>query len=182
MRDRLRSRATFVLLLGLLGSSAELRAEETRLAPALFFAGSGGFANAWIDHPDIGARARPGAYVGLLFGWTLSERWAVGGEFTTWGTSPLGTPVHLHTIGPRLEFSPAGMAGLLVRSTVGYSLTEGELRARAGAGAALTLGYRWFPRRGVAIAGEAGAHGHLYGNGTAAFPFAALEVRFYGSR
>lgn len=150
------------------------------VTPGVFFGGTGGFGMARISHPELERGLRPGGYVVLDFGWALTERWSVGGEFSAWGTSPLGTPVHLHTIGARADFAPWGPAGAFGRLTAGYSLTEGDLAERAGLGGALAGGYRWFATRWISLAPEAGVHAHLYENGNAVFPFLALSVRFHG--
>lgn len=157
-------------------------AEEQESRDGIFFGGAAGVGVPWVDHPDVSDAFRFGGYWALQVGWQLSPRLTLGGEFTTWGTSIVGTPVHLHTIGPRLELSTDRLVdGLFVGATAGLALTEGDLDARAGAGAALVGGYRWALGRWTSLAIEVGAHGHVYGDGAAAFPIAVLQLRFHGA-
>lgn len=177
----LKALSGMVALVLTLGISQNAAAEEPE-DHGIFFGGVSGLGGAWIRHPELSGELRPGAYVALQMGWSLSQRLALGGEFTTWGTSILGTPVHLHTIGPRVEMAVHDHhSGPFVGLTVGLALTEGELEARAGGGAALVGGYRWPLGRWTTIAIEAGSHGHLYDNGSAVFPIVALQLRFHGS-
>lgn len=73
--------------------------EETHRLQGIFFGGSGGIGGARIDHPEGTTGLKGGGVAALTFGWVF-RRWAIGGELTSWGTSILGTPVHLHTFGP----------------------------------------------------------------------------------
>lgn len=171
--------AAAILLVGLSAADGAHASEE---GTGIFFGGAAGGGVAWVDHPGLSGDARPGGYVALQFGWNLSPRFSVGGEFTTWGTSPLGTPVHLHALGPRVEFAPHARAGLFVAGTVGLALTEGEVNARAGGAGVLSGGYRWGLSQWTTLAFELGAHGHLYSDGSAMFPVAALQLRFHGDQ
>jgi hypothetical protein len=172
----------FPPLLVLLGSAGAARADTTE-RDHIFFEVAAGGGLAWIDHPEASRSGKPGAVPVLAFGWAPNRRWAIGGEFTTWLTNHLATPVHLHTIGPRIELAPNGPLGLFARGTLGYALTEGNLiEVRPGGGAGLSAGWRWQIGRGVALAASAGAHAHLYASGTALFPFVSAELRYYGAR
>ncbi len=155
-------------------------AADVDLSPGIWFSGTAGVGTPRIEHPELGTKLRPGGYMVLAFGATLSSSWQVGGEFTTWETSPLGTPVHLHTIGPRIEYLPRGPGGVFARGTLGMALTEGKVEARAGGAAAIALGHRWMLASWIGLAVEAGAHGQAYGNGSAVIPFLAVDLRFFG--
>lgn len=151
------------------------------LVPGIFFGVTGGLGLARIDHPDLDSALRPGAIIDLAFGWHFARRWSVGGEFFTWETSATGTPVHLHTIGPILEFRPSGDEGPLVRGSAGLALTEGEGDvARAGGAAAIGVGYAW-RFAWITLTAEAGVHGHAYENGSAVLPLVGVQLRFNGS-
>lgn len=88
---------------------------------------------------------------------------------------------HLHTFGPRVEFTPNGIVGPFIGGTVGLALIEGDLSERAGAAAAAMTGYKWLLMPGVTLSVELEAHGHRYRDGSALFPFTAVHLRFYGS-
>jgi hypothetical protein len=170
------------VVISCLGLLAVTNAQASEDNQDIFFGGVAGGAVAWIDHAELSKEARPGNYLALQFGGALSRRFSLGGEFTVWQTSVLGTPVHLHTIGPRVEFAPRPRTGLFVAATAGLALTEGELKARAGVGGALYGGYRWAMLPWMTLGFEAGGHAHAYENGAAAFPLVAIQARFYGSR
>jgi hypothetical protein len=91
--------------------------------------------------------------------------------------------VHLHTIGPRIDvtLAPGGLSGPFIAAVPGLALTEGDLEARAGAGAALLGGYRWRPWNWFTVTGLAGFHAHRYDDGSASVPYVAIELRFHGA-
>jgi hypothetical protein len=172
--------AILAALLVLVVTDAHAQQGQETLAPGVFFGGSLGGAVARIEQPALSERWRPGALWELHFGWQLSEPWAVGGQFTTWGTELTLEPVHLHTIGPRLEFAPLGLVGPFIGGVTGLALTEGDAGNRAGLGQSVHGGWRIRLARWATIAGLAGAHGHVYGDGWAALPFAVAELRIHG--
>ena len=169
------------LVVALSMAAGNASAQSAPPAPGIFFGAGAGFGLAKIDHPQLGGELRSGAVVDLHFGWQLSSQWSVGGEFPTWGTSPLGTPVHLHTMGPRVEFSPFERGGVFVGATLGFALTEGAVKARGGVGVVPRVGYAWMISPWTGIAVEAGAHVHGYGDGSALTPFVGLRLRFHGA-
>lgn len=173
--------AISVLLFSSVGAAEALAQEQDR--PGIFFGGTLGGGGAWVDHPDVDDELDLGGYWSLHGGWQVSPRIALGGEFTSWGTDIRGVPVHLHTIGPRLEVAIDDIfSGFFVGGTAGLALTEGDLEARAGGGAAIVAGYRWPIGKWTTLAFEAGAHAHIYDDGAAAFPIAALQLRFHGEQ
>ncbi|MFB6351455.1 MAG: hypothetical protein ABEN55_09690, partial [Bradymonadaceae bacterium] len=149
-------------------------------APGIYFGGSIGVSTMRLEAPDLTDEWREGAVWDLHFGWQVSPRWAVGGQFLTWGTELTLEPVHLHTIGATFEFRPFPDRGLVVGSTTGLALTEGELDNRAGFAQALTAGWRWPVARWIVLSTRLALHGHLYSNGNALFPLVAVAGRYYG--
>jgi hypothetical protein len=172
--------ALLAALLVLVVTEARAQRDQQTLAPGVYFGGSLGGAVARIDQPALSDRWRPGALWELHFGWQLSERWAVGGQFTTWGTELTLEPVHLHTIGPRVELAPWRIAGPFIGGVTGLALTEGDAGNRAGVGQSIYTGWRIRLAQWVTVAGLVGAHGHVYGDGWAALPFAVAELRIHG--
>jgi hypothetical protein len=102
---------------------------------------------------------------------------SLGGEFVTWETSPLGIPVHLHTLGGRVDLAPDPRDGVFVSGSAGMALTQGDIINRAGGAAALVGGYRlpFVPWLSGLV--EAGAHGHIYADGSALLLLASVGLR-----
>jgi hypothetical protein len=155
-------------------------AQETSLVPGVFFGGSAGGGLARIDQPGLSERWRPGAIWELGFGWQLTDALSIGGQFSTWGTELTLEPVHLHTIGARIDYAPFDETGPFVGGISGLALTEGEAGNRAGFGQSLHLGWRSRLAQWLTGAALAGTHGHVYEDGWAALPFAMLELRVHG--
>lgn len=155
--------------------------DDRPVAPGIFFGGSLGFGVARIRQPGLERDLRPGAVWDLHFGWNPSPSLSVGGVFFTWATSVLLEPVHLHTLGVRLEHRPGGMDGPFVGGTSGVGMTEGEAGNRIGGAQTVHVGYRLGLGRWSALAVRAGVHGHLFGDGHTVFPVALLELRFRGA-
>ena len=87
-------------------------------------------------------------------------------------------PVHLHTIGPRVEFTPSGSDGLYLGLTAGAAVVQ-DLPTRLGGAVAGRAGYRFRPIDALGFSIEAGCHGQLYKDASAAFPFAAVQMRLF---
>jgi hypothetical protein len=84
-------------------------------------------------------------------------------------------PMHVHTVGPRLDFLPFGANSLFVGVTVGAAMMQ-DLSFRGGVAAAARAGFEWRPYTAMGISVEAGAHGQVYSDSSAALPYAALQL------
>jgi hypothetical protein len=85
-------------------------------------------------------------------------------------------PLHVHTLGPRLDFLPFGNDSLFVGVTAGAAMMQ-DLSFRGGVALAARAGYEWRPYPVFGISLEAGAHGQVYSDSSAALPYAALSLR-----
>lgn len=148
----------------------------------IFFGANASPGTAVVRHPDLDRSPRVGFVIELQFGVKLGRHVSLGGQFTTWGSSALLTPYHLHTLGPRIEIADRDRRGPFFSATLGEALTEGNRSSlvRAGGAAALAGGYAFPVASWVSLAAEGSAHGHLYANGNALLVFAGLRVRFHG--
>src|SRR5437588_5241152 len=70
-------------------------------------------------------------------------------------------PLHVHTLGPRLDFLPFGSSGLYLGVTAGAAMIQ-DLSFRMGVGGAARAGFEWRPYAAMGISVEAGAHGQVY--------------------
>jgi hypothetical protein len=86
--------------------------------------------------------------------------------------------LHVHSIGPRLDFLPLGSQGPYIGLTTGLGVIQ-DIGLRAGGSVGLRVGGEWrpFPIFGVGI--EAGAHGQIYTDSRAAIPYATARLQFY---
>jgi len=100
------------------------------------------------------------------------------GCFVTGGNGGLlvKQPLHVHTLGPRLDFLPFGANGPFVGVTAGAAMMQ-DLSYRGGFAAAARIGYEYTPFDVMGISLEAGAHGHIYSDSNAALPYVALQLR-----
>lgn len=96
--------------------------------------------------------------------------WAAEGIFFG-ATGGLGVPRIDH---PQLDTTSRSPYGLVV---AGIALTEGKVDVRLGGTLSAGAGYRWALGRWASMAAEAGAHVHLYENGSAVFPYAGVHLR-----
>lgn len=95
------------------------------------------------------------------------------------GGAPYEYPVvHLHTIGPRVEFTPFGTDGLYLGGTAGAGVVQ-DLPSRVGGAAAARGGYRVRVADVIGFSFEAGAHAHVYKDGSSFFPFAGVQMRLF---
>jgi hypothetical protein len=86
-------------------------------------------------------------------------------------------PLHVHTVGPRLDFLPFGSSGPFVGVTAGVALMQ-DLAFRSGFGAAARIGYEYTPFDVMGVLLEAGAHGQVYSDSSATLPYVSLQLRF----
>jgi len=91
------------------------------------------------------------------------------------GGTVVKQPMHVHTVGPRLDYLPFGASGLFVGVTVGAAMMQ-DLSFRGGVAAAARAGFDWRPYAALGISVEAGAHGQVYSDSSAALPYAALQL------
>lgn len=161
--------------------SPQVRAED-EVTPGVFLGAIGGVGFPRIEHEDLEDPSRPpGAFYTMGFGIAPSERWAVGFEFSTWGTNVLLVPVHLHTLGPRVEWAPYGRTGPMLGVIAGLALTMGEVQSRAGVAGAGLAGWGWSMGRWATVILESGVHGHLYDEDrTVVLPYAGIQLRLHG--
>jgi hypothetical protein len=84
--------------------------------------------------------------------------------------------MHVHTLGPRLDYLPFGPDSLYVGVTAGAAMMQ-DLSFRGGFAVAARAGFEWRPYSALGISLEAGAHGQIYSDSNAALPYAALQLR-----
>jgi hypothetical protein len=92
------------------------------------------------------------------------------------GNIVVSQPLHVHTLGPRLDYFPFGTDSLFVGITAGAAIMQ-DLSYRGGFAAAARAGFEWRPYSALGLSLEAGAHGQLYSDSSAALPYAALQLR-----
>jgi hypothetical protein len=97
---------------------------------------------------------------------------AAGGQ----GARLVKQPMHVHTVGPRLDYLPFGPDSLYVGVTAGAAVLQ-DLSFRGGFAVAARAGFEWRPYSALGVSLEAGAHGQLYSDSSAALPYAALQLR-----
>ena len=83
--------------------------------------------------------------------------------------------MHLHSLGPRLDFLPLGVQGPYIGLTTALALTTG-IETRVGASLGARVGGEWRPFQEFSVGIEAGAQGQVYSDGNAAIPYAALRL------
>lgn len=170
--------------LGLSLAPARARGDDPRARRELFFGLAVGGGVAWTEHPEVSTDPRAGVTWDIVFGWRLAERWALSVALTTWQTTFLGTPYHLHTLAPRVELNPLGREGPFLLGGFGLGMVDGDVSKRAGLAVTSAAGWRWGLGRGVTLSAQAGILAQwdvLFGDGGRAVePFGALELRFHG--
>jgi hypothetical protein len=97
----------FALLAGLL-ASGDANAQMQGRAEAVFFDGTVGAGVARIDSEGVGTTPMLGATWRVGVGWSPSAVVALGFSFATWQRNAVGTPIHLHALGPCVELTPSG--------------------------------------------------------------------------
>jgi hypothetical protein len=85
-------------------------------------------------------------------------------------------PLHVHTLGPRLDYLPFGPESLYIGVTAGAAMMQ-DLSFRGGVAVAARAGFEWQPYKALGIGVEAGAHGQVYSDSSAALPYAALQLK-----
>ncbi|MBP3192081.1 hypothetical protein [Natronogracilivirga saccharolytica] len=159
--------------------------DDTGSSPnrGIFFGGSFSGSMAWIDYPDEDQSGKAGAVFDFNFGWWLSPRLMLGGHYGTWGTSIIGTPLHLHLVGPRIDYrlkeSP-GFDGVFVTFAPGLALIEPVDEAHSGIGGIIKGGYRYQWEDFTTVGAHVGLKSHLFADGFTVIPFAGVNVQFYG--
>ena len=86
--------------------------------------------------------------------------------------------LHVHSVGPRLDFLPLGSQGPYIGLTTGLGVIQ-DIGLRAGGAAALRIGGEWRPYHIFGVGIEAGAHGQIYTDSRAAIPYATARLQFY---
>jgi len=86
--------------------------------------------------------------------------------------------LHVHSVGPRLDFLPLGSQGPSIGLTPGLGVIP-DIGLRAGGSAALRIGGEWRPYQIFGVGIEAGAHGQIYTDSRAAIPYATARLQFY---
>ncbi len=171
--------ATFAVLLAVIPGTAF--AQTRGRDGTVFFDASVGAAVARVDSPGVSGDPQLGVSWRVGVGWSPSALFAVGFSFATWQRSALGTPIHLHALGPRFEITPSGGDGLVTTLAVEYAETDGDAPKRYGGALTPSLGYRFRANRWLSPTLRFGADLALYdGGGSALVPFVELELRVYG--
>jgi hypothetical protein len=83
--------------------------------------------------------------------------------------------LHVHSLGPRLDFLPLGVQGPYLGLTTALAITTG-VDTRVGADLGARVGGEWRPFQELSFGIEAGAHGQVYSDGNAAIPYAAARL------
>jgi hypothetical protein len=83
--------------------------------------------------------------------------------------------LHVHSLGPRLDFLPLGVQGPYLGLTTALAITTG-IDTRVGADLGARVGGEWRPFQEFSVGIEAGAHGQIYSDGNAAVPYAAARL------
>jgi hypothetical protein len=91
------------------------------------------------------------------------------------GGTLVSLPIHISTLGPRVDYLPWGASGPYVGVTAGAALIQ-DLKARAGLAGAARIGFEWRPFPVMALSIEAGAHAQTYSDASAFLPYAALGL------
>jgi hypothetical protein len=85
-------------------------------------------------------------------------------------------PLHVHTLGPRLDFLPFGSNGPFVGATAGAAIMQ-DLSFRGGFAVAARIGYEYTPFDIMGVLLEVGAHGQVYSDSSATLPYVSLQLR-----
>jgi hypothetical protein len=85
-------------------------------------------------------------------------------------------PLHINTLGPRLDYLPFGTDSLYVGVTAGAAMMQ-DLSFRGGVAVAARAGFEWQPYSALGVSLEAGAHGQVYSDASAALPYAAIMLK-----
>jgi hypothetical protein len=86
--------------------------------------------------------------------------------------------LHVHSLGPRLDFLPLGSQGPYIGLTTGLGVIQ-DIGLRAGGSVGLRMGGEWRPYHVFGLGLEAGAHGQLYTDSQAAIPYVSARLQFY---
>jgi hypothetical protein len=86
--------------------------------------------------------------------------------------------LHVHSLGPRLDFLPLGSQGPYIGLTTGLGVIQ-DIGLRAGGNVGLRVGGEWRPYHVFGLGIEAGAHGQLYTDSQVAIPYATARLQFY---
>lgn len=182
-RTRARSWASAISLVVLLPARATRAADDDRV----FFEVAGGGGLAWVDHPGVPS-GEFGATWDVLAGLELAGGMSLAFAFTTWQSSFLGTPGHLHTVGARVELPPFLERGPYAFGGVGFGTDDGDPPKQAGYSGTLGLGYHLPTFSPLDFALEGGAHGYWFprqddpsARPAAIEPFLAVRARLYGA-
>jgi hypothetical protein len=84
-------------------------------------------------------------------------------------------PLHLDTLGPRLDYLPFGADSVYLGVTAGAAMVQ-DLSFRGGVAVAARAGFEWRPYSSLGLSLEAGAHGQVYSDSSAVLPYAAVVM------
>jgi hypothetical protein len=92
-----------------------------------------------------------------------------------------GLPLHVHTVGATLEFTPMDYDGLYLGTTLGAAIMHG-VSAKVGGALVGRGGYRIRIIDPIAIAVEGGAHAQVFDEASAVIPYGELQLRLFWPR
>jgi hypothetical protein len=92
------------------------------------------------------------------------------------GGEVIQQPLHVHTLGPRVDYLPFGNDSLYLGVTAGAAMMQ-DVSFRGGFAIAARAGFEWRPYSALGLSIEAGAHGQVYSDSSAALPYAAVMLR-----
>jgi hypothetical protein len=93
------------------------------------------------------------------------------------GGTEVEKTLHVHSVGPRMDFLPLGSQGPYLGMTAAVGFIQSiSTPMRFGANLAARIGGEWRPFQAFAVAIEGGAHGQIYEDAKAAIPYAMTRI------
>ncbi len=156
--------------------------EEIQNERSIYFGLTLGAGYAWFEHPGV-PFGQLGTSWDMIVGGNVSKNFSVGMVFSTWQFSFLGTPAHLHTFAPRIEWMPADREGLRMSLDAGLGVIDGDLPKSKGGQTSVTVSYHKNLNHWITGGIDTGLRYHFYTDGKETIePFAAFQFRFHGIR
>jgi hypothetical protein len=91
------------------------------------------------------------------------------------GGAEVQKTLHVHSLGPRMDFLPLGSQGPYLGMTAALAVIQ-DVSTRVGANLGVRVGAEWRPFNALALAIEGGAHGQIYSDAKATTPYAMARM------
>jgi hypothetical protein len=91
------------------------------------------------------------------------------------GGAEVQKTLHVHSLGPRMDFFPLGSQGPYLGMTAALAVIQ-DVSTRVGANLGARIGAEWRPFNALALAIEGGAHGQIYSDAKATTPYAMARM------